>query len=406
MAKLAALGGEPVAEGGLKIVWPVIGDEDRDAILQTLNSRAWCRVGMPDEQCQALAFEREWAEYHDAAHCVTICNGTAALMVAFRALGVTHGDEVIVPAITFSATADAVALCGATPVFVDMLPDTYQIDPNAVQAAITNRTKAVCVVHYGGYPCDIDRLLEIESETGLPIIEDCAHAQGTEWRGRKVGAQLTGGCFSFQQSKSLASGEGGAFVTDSEELAEMAWSVHNCGRVRGAQRYDHTELGGNFRLSEWEATILGTQLKRLDEQTQRRMDNAALLSDAIQELPGLLSLKMDERVTRRGYYFYVIRYNPDEWGGCPRDTFARTLIAEGIPVGRGYSVPVYLNPSYTNGVIPHRTMSCPNAERAAAYEQVTLPNHALLERKNMQLVVDALMKVRENVDELVQIARA
>jgi len=405
MARLAGLGGTPVAEHGMNVVWPVIGDEEREAILRTLERGAWCRVGMADDDCEAAHFERELAAYHDAKHCLTICNGTAALMCVFRALGVGHGDEVIVPAITFSATADAVALCGGVPVFVDMDPKTYQIDPDAIEPAITDRTKAICVVHYAGYACDLDRLAQVASTTGLPIIEDCAHAQGTEWRGRKVGAHLTGGCFSFQQSKSLTSGEGGAVVTDSDDLDESVWSVHNCGRTRGAYRYDHTALGGNFRLSEWEATILRTQLRRLPEQTKRRMENAAFLTEAIRGIDGLDVLKPDVRITQRGYYFYLIRYNAGAWGGVQRDTFARAMIAEGVPVGRGYSVPVYKNPSYADGIIPHRAMACPNAERATADEQITLMNHALLDRANVQMVIEALAKIHDNMGELRQFER-
>jgi len=400
MAKLAALGGTPVAKDGMNIVWPVIGEEEREAMRQTLERKVWCRFEMPDDQCQAFQFEQEWETYHDAKHCVVICNGTAALMCAFRALGVGHGDEVIVPAITFCATSDAVVLCGGVPVFVDMVPETYQIAPDAIEAAVTDRTKAICIVHYGGYPCDLDRLVRVAAKTGLPIIEDCAHAQGTEWRGRKVGAHLTGGCFSFQQSKSLTCGEGGAVVTDSEEFADAIWAVHNCGRFRGAYRYDHTALGGNFRLGEFESTILRAQLKRLPEQTTRRMENAAFLMEAIRGMDGLDVLKPDDRVTQRGYYFYVIRYNSEAWGGVNRDTFARAMIAEGIPFGRGYGVPVYRTSSYSDGIIPHRAMYCPNAERATADEQITLMNHVLLERENIRMVIDALTKTRENLDEL------
>ena len=399
MAKLAALGGAPTAND-MNIVWPVIGDEEHKAILLTLERKAWCRFGMPDDQCQAFQFEQEWAAYHDAKYCVAICNGTAALMCAFRALGVGHGDEVIVPAITFSATADAAALCGGVPVFVDMDPETYQADPDAIEAAVTDKTKAICVVHYGGYPCDLDRLAKVAAKTGLPIIEDCAHAQGTEWRGRKVGAHLTGGCFSFQQSKSITCGEGGAVVTDNEDFADGVWAVHNCGRTRGAAKYDHTALGGNFRLGEFESTILREQLKRLPEQTKARMENAAILTEAIRGIDGLDVLKADDRITQRGYYFYIIRYNSEAWGGIHRDTVLRALVAEGMPMGRGYSIPVYKNPSYLDGIIPHRVMDCPNAERAAADEQITLMNHALLDRANVQMVIEALTKIRENQDEL------
>ncbi|MGC8862139.1 MAG: DegT/DnrJ/EryC1/StrS family aminotransferase, partial [Armatimonadota bacterium] len=297
MAKLAALGGKPVAEGGLRIKWPEIGAEERDALRATLERGEWCRLWSAEE-CEAGKFEQEWASYHDAAHCIAVANGTVALMCAFRALGIEHGDEVIVPAVTFCATSDAVDLCGGVPVFVDIDPDTYQIDPAAIQPAITERTKAICIVHYAGYPADLDRIREISSRTGLPVVEDCAHAQGTAWRGRKVGAQLTVGCFSFQQSKSLTAGEGGAVMTDSEDLADLVWSLHNVGRARGAARYIHTTRGGNFRMSEWQATILRCQLRRLQEQTERRIKSAAIIAEGIASIDGLTVLKPDSRITR------------------------------------------------------------------------------------------------------------
>jgi len=399
MANLAALGGTPIAEGGLRVQWPEIGQEEREAILTVLERGEWCRL-WSEEECEAAKFEAEWARYHDAKHCVAVANGTVALMCAFRALGVWHGDEVIVPAITFVATADAVALCGAIPVFVDIDPETYQIDPAAVESAITDRTKAICIVHYAGYPADIDRIRDISERTGIPVVEDCAHAHGTAWRGRKVGSHITIGCFSFQQSKSLTAGEGGAVVTDSQELADRVWSVHNVGRTRDSARYTHTNLGGNFRISEWQAAILRCQLARLQEQSERRMKSAAIIFEGLSQIEGLSVLKQDSRITQRGFYFYIIRYDSTQWGGIHRDVFIKALQAEGIPCGVAYGCPVYKNPSYAQGNVPHRVMDCPNAERITAEEQVATWNHLLLDARNAHLLVEACAKIRKNVDEL------
>jgi len=404
MANLAALGGKPAAEGGVRVTWPETGREERDALLQTLKRGEWCRLGIPDEQCQAKQFELEWARCHDAGCCVAVANGTVALMCAFRALGVGHGDEVIVPAVTFCATADAVALCGGVPVFVDMDPETYQMDPAAIEPAITKRTKAICAVHYAGYPADLDRIGQISKKTGIPVVEDCAHAQGTAWRGRKVGAHLAAGCFSFQQSKSLTAGEGGAVITDSDITADLVWAAHNIGRTQDAERYSHTSLGGNFRISEWEATILRCQLKRLQDQTERRMASGAIIAKGLAGIDGLSTLKPDDRITQRGYYFYVIRYDASKWAGVHRDVFIKALSAEGIPCGVAYGCPVYKNPSYAQGIVPHRAMPCPNADRATADEQIALSNHLLLDKRNAGLVVDACAKVRQNLDELRKLA--
>jgi len=400
MAKLAALGGKPVAERGVRVKWPETGKEERAALMATLKRGKWCRLGIQDEDCQAAQFELEWAHYHDAAHCVAVANGTVALMCAFRALGVGHGDEVIVPAVTFCATADAVALCGGVPVFVDMDPETYQIDPAAIEPAITDRTKAICVVHYGGYPADLDRIAEVAVKTRLPVVEDCAHAQGSEWQGRKVGAHLAAGCFSFQQFKSLTAGEGGAVITDSDELADLVWGVHNIGRTRDAARYDHTSLGGNFRISEWEATMLRCQLKRLQEQIERRMASAVIIAKGLSGIDGLATLRRDDRITQRGYYFYLIRYDSTAWDGIHRDVFMNALRAEGIPCGAAYGCPVYKNPSYARGIVPHRAMPCPNADRATADEQIGLSHNLLLDKRNARLVADACAKIKENADEL------
>jgi dTDP-4-amino-4,6-dideoxygalactose transaminase len=404
MSNLAALGGEPVAPNGLSGVWPVTGDEERKAMLSTLERGQWCRAGLPDEVSEGAHFENEWAAYHDAKYCVAVANGTVALIVAFRALGVNCGDEVIVPSVTFTATADAVALCGAVPVFVDIDPETYQIDPDLIEAAVSERTKAICVVHYAGYPADLDRIAAVSKRTGLPVVEDCAHAQGTEWKGRKVGAGITAGTFSFQQSKSLTAGEGGAVIMDSAELADAVWAVHNCGRVKGVSGYDHAYLGGNFRLSEWEATMLRVQLKRLPDQTKQRMETAAAMSKHLPPIGGLTPLKPDARITQRGYYFYIIRYDANAWGGVPRNAFLKALAHEGVAMGSAYGNPVYKNRHYLDGLAKHRIMPCPHAERATAEEQVSLSSRYLLDRSNAKLVVDACAKIRENVDELREFA--
>lgn len=406
MAQLAALGGKPVAPEGLRIRWPEFGEPEREAILRVLESGQWCRFGLPEEQSEVALFEREWAAYHDARFAVAVCNGTTALMVAFGALGVRPGDEVIVPAVTFIATSDAVVLCGGTPIFVDIDPRTYQMDPEAAEAAITERTKALCLVHYAGYPCDLDRFQALAQKHRLPIVEDCAHAQGTSWRGRKVGAHFTCGCFSFQQSKSLTAGEGGAVITDDADLAEHLWAFHNCGRPKGVGRYEHHIVGGNFRLSEWQGAILRAQLRRLPEQTQRRMANGAWLAEQLRQIDGLEPLPSDERITQRGYYFFVLRYRAEAFGGVRRDVFLRALRAEGIPAFAGYGVPVYKHPSYTESGVSHRVMPCPNAERACAEEQITLSNHLLLERAHCQALVEACAKIRANLDELRQLASA
>ncbi len=398
MANLAILGGEPVAAGGPRYRWPEYGDEERRALEETLTRGSWCRIMLSDEDSDVCHFEQEWAEFLGVKHCVAVGNGTIALMCALWGLGIEPGDEVIVPAVTFVATASAVALCRGVPVFVDVRPDTLQIDSAAVEAAITPRTRAIIPVHYGGYPCDLDALKQVAHRHGLAVIEDSAHAHGSEWRGCKVGAHITAGAFSFQHGKSLTAGEGGAVVTDSDDLAGRVWSFHNVGRVKGQPGAAAEMLTGNFRMVEWCGAILRAQLRRLPEQNRRRRENCHWASRRLRDIGGLEPLPEDPRITGRGYYFYVLRYDASKFGGVHRDVFLRAMQAEGCSCAAGYGVPVYEHPAFST--TPHRAAACPNAERICADEQVTLWNHLLLDRGNLEDFTRAVEKLRANVDEL------
>jgi dTDP-4-amino-4,6-dideoxygalactose transaminase len=219
-----------------------------------------------------------------------------------------------------------------------------------------------------------------------------------------VGAHLTCGGFSFQQSKSLTAGEGGVVLTNDADLAERLWAVHNCGRPHGVGRYEHHLVGGNFRLSEWQGAILRTQLQRFPEQNARREETAERLRRGLREIPGLLPLPADERITHRGFYFFVLRYQPEAFGGAHRDVFLRALRAEGVPASAGYQVPVYRNPSYTESGVAHRVAPCPVAERICADEQITLPQTVLLHPENAERILEACAKIQRHVDELRQLS--
>jgi dTDP-4-amino-4,6-dideoxygalactose transaminase len=245
MGKLALTGGKAVGAPRME-PWPPVGDDDREALLKALDSREWCRL---TESSAVGAFEQEFAAYQDARYGIAVANGTVAIELALLAAGVEAGDEVILPAVTFIATASAVSMVNAVPVFVDVDPDTIAIDPEAVAEAITPRTKGILAVHYGGYPVDFDRLLPLAQANHLWLIEDAAHAHGTEWKGRKVGAIGTAGTFSFQMTKSLPGGEGGAVLTDDEELYERAMLLHNIGRGMEARKYGHVVVASNYRMS-------------------------------------------------------------------------------------------------------------------------------------------------------------
>lgn len=333
--RLAIDGGTPVRSKPWP-AWPVYDEREEAALLEVLRSGQWWAVGGK----KVPQFEAAFAQFQDARHAVCVTNGTAALEIALRALGIGCGDEVIVPPYTFIATASSVLAVGATPVFVDIEPDSLNINPEAIEAAITERTRAVIPVHIAGRPADMDGVLRVARAHDLFVIEDAAQAHAAEWKGRKVGAIGDCGTFSFQASKNLNAGEGGAIVTDSDDVADKCWSVHNVGRTKSGRWYEHHVLGGNFRMTEWQAAILLAQLERLPEQTETRTRNARRLTEALRAIPGIRTLPDDPRVTRHAHHLYIFRYEPEAFGGRSRDEFLKALNAEGIPASAGY-VPLY-----------------------------------------------------------------
>ena len=222
-------------------------------------------------------FERSFAAYQQAKHGISAANGTLTLEAMLEALGIGPGDEVIVPAISFISSATAISRMGATPVFVDIGEDTYNIDPEQVRRAISPQTRAVMAVHFGGTMCDMDALEAICAEAGVVLMEDAAHAHGSEWKGRRSGSFGRISSFSFQNGKCLTSGEGGILVTSDDELAGTLRSLMNCGRTPGRSFYEHARLGSNYRMTALQAAVLLAQFERLPKQIERRSANAALL---------------------------------------------------------------------------------------------------------------------------------
>src|SRR5262249_14607581 len=293
MPELALLGGRKAKTKPFPD-WPMYGEKERRALTEVLESRVWWRT----PGTKTAEFERAFAVFHGARHGVAVTNGTAALEVIMAGLNIGPGDEVIVPDFTFIATASAVLLAGALPVMVDVLPDTYCIDPDLVEAAITPRTKAIIAVHMGGHPADLDRLSKIARDRGIALVEDSSHAHASEWRGRRVGTFGIGATFSFQSSKLMTAGEGGIIITNDDELERLARSVHDCGRMPGEWFYSHFIYGSNYRLSEWQGAILSVQLTRLDEQTAHRHKNARLLDRLLAEIEGITPQRLVPPCTR------------------------------------------------------------------------------------------------------------
>jgi dTDP-4-amino-4,6-dideoxygalactose transaminase len=343
--------------------WPQWTQADVEAVSAVIDSGAWNGVDAP----AVTAFERRWAEYTGARHAICAANGTDTLVLALRALGVSAGDEVIVPAYTFLATASAVALAGATPVFADIDPNSYCLDPAAVAAAVTPRTAAVIVVHLGGHPADLDALSEVCRRHQLALIEDAAHAHGARHRGRPVGALGDIGSWSFQGSKNLTSGEGGALTTNDDALAERVRTLRNQGRVAGGAWYEHHVLGWNSRLTALQAALLATGLDRLPAQVEAREAAAAYLDTHLRD-----SVTPQGRapwVTTHAHHLYLFRYDRG-----PVEEFVAAVRAQGVPAMPGYPVPLYRQPLFAE---EYKDVYLPETERACR-ETVWLPHELLL----------------------------
>ena len=330
--KPAVIGGNPVRTAPFPS-WPVIAENEERAWMKVLRGGKWNRL---DGDC-ARQFEETWAATLGAKHCLATANGTSALIISLNALGVGPGDEVIVPPYTFVATINAVLMQHAIPVFVDTDPETFQIDARKIEAAITERTRCILPVHLGGSPADMDTILEIGRKHNLPVVEDACQAHLAEWRHRKVSTLGALGCFSFQASKNLNSGEGGAILTNDTDLFQVCQSFHNNGRGSTGSGFGYVRNGANLRITEFQAVLLTEQLKRVEEQSRRREQNAAYLTRQLAEVPGIRPARMYPGATRNAYHLYMFRYDKAGFANLPRAQFLKALEAEGIPCSSGYS---------------------------------------------------------------------
>jgi dTDP-4-amino-4,6-dideoxygalactose transaminase len=330
--KPAHLGGSPVRTARFPD-WPVIDAREDEALLDVLHGKKWYR----GDGKTVNRFEKAYAELNGARYCVATANGTSALFTSLAALDVGPGDEVILPPYTFVATLNVIFLQYALPVFVDSDIETSQIDATKVEAAVTDRTTALMPVHLGGNPADLDAIMDLSRRRKIPVVEDACQAVLGEWRGRKLGTVGATGCFSFQASKNLNSGEGGAILTDDEELADRCYSFHNHSRPRRRGGFDYgSSRAANLRITEFQAGLLLAQMTRLEDQAKTRDRNAQHLTRQIEEIPGIRPARMYDGCTRNAFHIYMLRYDPEEFAGLPRAAFIRALWAEGIPCAGGY----------------------------------------------------------------------
>jgi dTDP-4-amino-4,6-dideoxygalactose transaminase len=407
MSALALLGGKRSKNKPFPL-WPYFDNKEEEALQEVLESRVWWRT----PGIKTLEFEGSFAKFHGARHGIAVTNGTAALEVTMAALGITSGDEVIVPNFTFVATASAVLFVNAMPVLVDVDPETYCIDPDLVEAAITPRTKGIIAVHMGGHPADLDRLRKICTRHRLILVEDSAHAHASEWCGQRIGTFGTAGTFSFQASKLMTAGEGGVIISNNDKFEIQARSVHDCGRMPGKWFYSHFIYGSNYRLSEWQGAVLQVQLGRLDEQTKRRHQNARLLDCLLREIPGITPQKLDPRCTRNGHYAYIFHVDKKEFAGMSTDRFIEAMNAEGVPNQASYppvhELDMFRNDKYRSRLSGKQAtqkhaflkQKFP-ATQKAAWETVWIPQPALLgDEEDMNEIAAALSKIQQNAKEL------
>jgi len=423
MSKLAIHGGTPVKSTGWP-KWPQWEKSTLDAMEAVFKSGRWAISSnySPDAPLREKAFGKAFAEFLGAKYCVPVASGSASLELAMDALGIGAGDEVIIPALTWCADAVAVVDVNAIPVFADVDPATLCLCPNAVEAAITKKTRAVIAVHLYGSLCNLDQLLAVCKRHKIFLIEDCSHVHGAQWRGKGAGTFGAVGCFSTQHTKLLASGEGGVAVTNSLELKTRIEQLKANSRkyidkpVPGKLEIEWSGelMGGNYSMTEFQSAILLDRLGRLPEQTLKRQDNAKFLDDELSSIPGFEPIIPLDQVTRRAYYYYVVRCDRNFWKGVETETIRAALAAELMAAAERIYLPLHKSPlfrpltkkrhqlskSYVNALKKCAKVSLPHSDAAYA-TCISIPHPVLLaERKDMQAIVDAFAKVSEAKGEL------
>lgn len=403
MSQLALFGGEPRRKDPYPD-WPELDERDIQAVSEVVRSGRWGGFPYPGPKTAQLI--NDFAEMQGGGHAVAMMNGTVTMEVALRASDIGWGDEVIVPAYTFQATAAAPIAAGAIPVIVEIDPNTYCIDPKAIEKAITPRTRAIIPVHLGAQMADMDAIMEIAEAHNLIVIEDSAHAHGAQWRGRGAGTLGHFGSFSLQSSKILTSGEGGILLCRTQELAEKAASIIDCGRPHDAEGKVFT-MGANYRMSELQAALAIVGLERFPSQVEQREKMIAYIDEALSEVPGVRVLPHDLRHTRRSFYRYIFAIDPQVFQ-VTHEYICAALSAEGIPNWVGYP-PMHQYDLFQPGLsklavpsaFPERfqfnRMSLPEAERACLREAVWLDESIFRAgTTGVDDAVAALRKIQEN----------
>ncbi len=406
--KLAALGGDPVCRVQWP-GWPVWDRLDEKAVLDALNSGGW---GIGPEPNPVSRFAARFAEEHQVEHVVPTCNGTIAIMVALRGAGVLPGDEVIMPSYTFMATATAAIGIGAIPVMADVDPATLNLDHTKIEGAVTALTRAVLPVHIAGLPAAMDEINEAAERYQLKVIEDCAQAHLAEYGGRRVGGLGHAGTFSFQSSKNLTSGEGGAVTTNDGELFRIAHAFHHCGRdPAGGGWYEHPYMGQNFRMGQLQAALLSSQMERLPAQHAQRIENGCRLAERLSRIDGIrvIGWPWPDKVTSVSYHLFIFTFDPERFSGVDSSVFCAALREEGVPCHGGYSQSIqdhelfddpFVQRILGDGMPDYKAYDTPVSRHAVRYSVWLKQNLLLADHEDIDRIADAVEKVRENADAL------
>ena len=398
--KLALLGGDPVRTADW-MKWPIWDADAEDPMLAVLRSGKWYR----EYGTKVTEFEKQYANLIGTKRALATASGTKALEIALHVLGVDAGDEVIVSPYTFIATYNVVFNQKALPVFADTDQETFTINPKKIEEKITDRTKAILPVHILGLPADMNSINAIAKKHDLVVIEDACQAWLAEYDGKKCGTLGDLGCFSFQNSKHLPSGEGGAVVGNNEEIMDLCHAYHNCGRAYGKSKSEFSGYpyrGGNKRMMEMQAVILMSQMKRIQKDADKRLENALYLNSKLKDIPGIIPYKLADGADRSAYHLYPFRYKKEYFDDLPRDKFLKALSAEGIRCSKGYG------PQYNDGLMEEALTSKGykrlfSEQRLNAYreELKNLPDNEQLTQEAVWLFQYMLLGEREDMDDII-----
>ena len=413
-SKLAVLGGERLRKEPFT-TWPQSNNKIEELLIETAKSGKWYRFESGAKTVSE--FEKRFAELIGTKHCLATGSGTQALHTALYAVGVEAGDEVLVSPLTYIASPQAIFLCNALPVFVDVDIDTFQMDPAKMEPLINENTKAVEPVHIAGLPCQIDKIMEIARKHNMKVVEDSCQAALAELNNKTVGTYGELGCYSFQSSKVIACGEGGAIVGDDQDLIDICYAFHNIGIPRRDRpsSVKGSIIGPKYRMNEWEGAVLLGQIDNFKGQVDLRNENAAYLSKRLDEIPGIVPQRLSKGVTKGTYYLYGFRYQKEYFNDVPRSKFLRALAAEGIP-----NSSMYFDRLNTQNFVEHTLNSkvfqivyskdrlkryreqnqCPVSDKLSE-QGVWLWQQMLLgTKKDMDDIAEAMIKIQKNKEAL------